>query len=157
MTVGGDHRGQRATKSGGFWHLYVDPDGHAVVRAELWGLTDGAGEDERTMLKSEIKNKLAAAQNGELRFGDKEDVREIWREPDLCELRLGYTSFDDTEPAGYKYRLYFAEPPQVQMLLLALKFGRKPATEAGLAVQDEHIDCASNRYVEGVSRRWGLP
>lgn len=156
MSSAGDHRGKRATEGGGFWHLYLDREGHAVVRAELWGLTDGAGQDDQTMLKAEIKHKMQAAMKGELRFGAKDDVSAIWREPDLCELRLGYISFDEMEPAGYRYRLYFAEPPQVQMLILGLKFARKPASQSGLDVQNEHIDCASNRYVEGLSRRWGL-
>jgi hypothetical protein len=154
---GGDRRGLRAAADGGYWHFYRDPRGLAVVRAELYGLTDGAtSAEEGAMLKAEIKHKLQAAMKGDLRFGEKEDVSGIWREPDLCELRLGHTSFDGSEPAGYKHRLYFAEPPQEQRLLLGLKFARKRANEAGLDEQNEHIDCASDRYVEGLPRKWGI-
>lgn len=167
MILGGDRRGERATADGGYWHFYLDPRGLALVRAEVHALTDGTGSEDGLMVKSELKTMLQAAQQGKLRFGDKEDVRGIWREPDLCELRLTHRSFeeldlldDDSEQVevddGYKYRLYFAEPPQEQRLLLGLKFGRVPANEAGLDLQDEHIDCASDRYVGGLSHRWGL-
>ena len=156
MTFGRDRRGLRAAQDGGYWHFYRNPNGGAVVAQEVWELTDGEGTDDAKMLKAEIKQKMEDARDGTLRFGEKEDVSGIWREPDLCELRLGHVSFDEDEPAGYKYRLYFAEPPQEQRLLLGLKFARKPATAAGLDDQNEHIVCASNRYIEGVMRRWGL-
>lgn len=155
MTLGGDRRGLRASQDGGYWQFYRDPDGRAVVSLEVWELTDKIGTDDALMLKAEIRQKMEAAKAGRLRFGEKEDVSSIWREPDLCELRLGHVSFDEEEPSGYKHRLYFAEPPQVQRLMLGLKFARKPATKAGLEHQDEHIDCASKRYIEGVSRLWG--
>ncbi|MEV8183381.1 hypothetical protein [Specibacter sp. NPDC078692] len=161
MTVGDDPRGRRATEDGGYWHFYHDPRGLALVRAEIHALTDGTGSEGGLLVKAEIRQMLQAAMNGKLRFGEKDDVSGIWREPDLCELRLTYRSFEEfedgvTEPAGYKYRLYFAEPPQDQRLLLGLKFGRVPANEAGLNLQDEHIDCASDRYITGLSHRWGL-
>lgn len=161
MTIGDDRRGQRATEHGGYWHFYLDPRRLALVRAEIHALTDGTGSEDGLMVKAEIRLMLQAAMEGKLRFGEKDDVSGIWREPDLCELRLTHRSFEEldegvTEPDGYKYRLYFAEPPQDQRMLLGLKFGRVPANKAGLDLQNEHIDLASDRYITGLSHRWGL-
>lgn len=147
----GFYRGCRATRDGGYWEFFRGKNGGAMVAAELFAFADGRlTSEDHVMLKEEVRSTMEAATQGRLLFGEQEDVREIWREPDMCELRLGFTSFDDSERQSYKYRLYFAEPTSVQMLLLALLFGRKPATEQGLDVQDEHIDEAGERYTSWV-------
>lgn len=149
----GQYRGSRATRDGGNWELFRDAAGSAVCATEIYGYTDLAPTAGSIMLKEELRLSMSKAAQGKLRFGEKDDVGEIYREPDMLELRLGYRAFDSQGGVPYKFRLYFAEPTAVLRLLLGLKFGKAPATEAGLKVQDEQIDKAGDRYMAWTQAR----
>ncbi|MCC3292268.1 hypothetical protein [Arthrobacter sp. zg-Y1110] len=117
-------------------------------------------KDERIMLRQELGNMMNAAAAGNLRFGAGEDVDYMRRDPDMLELRLTAHTFDPVEDhvppdtEGYKFRLYFAEPPIEQTMLLALKFGRARRNGTiGLDEQDVHVDEASTRYVSWTRAR----
>ena len=149
----GHYRGCRATRDGGYWELYRNQDGSAVCALEVFELTTPESTVENAMLKEELRLSLQKAAAGTLRFGAKADVREIHREPDMLELRLGFKPFGPDDGIRYKFRLYFAEPAMATRLLLGLKFAKAPASKAGLEVQDTHIDEAGIRYITWTQAR----
>lgn len=149
----GIYPGCRATRDGGTWEPFRDDFQRAVCAQELNALTKHS-DDERIMLRQELAEMMNAASAGQLRFGEGEDVDYMRREPNMLELRLTAHTFDPVsedgskDENGYKFRLYFAEPPIKPLMLLALKFAKARRTQEGLTEQDGHVDEASERYVK---------
>lgn len=95
---------------------------------------------EFKVLRQQLHRLMARAEIGKLTYGKSDDVVEIRREPSVLELRLTTTVQFPNEKR--KVRLYFSEPDLLDGVLLASKIAGKPATEAGLDLQDEHTEYA---------------
>jgi len=99
------------------------------------------------------------ATRGELVFGRHEEVGEIvHRPPNLLEMRVQLNEQAAEPKNRYLLRLYFAEPPEHDRLLLALHFARKPSAGDPAGTQQRQIREAAWRYNEGSKSNyaWGI-
>jgi len=72
--------------------------------------------------------------------------------PEIAELRI---QIDAHLPKPSLYRLYYAEPQEVDRLLLALRFATKHPDQRNRQ-QQKDIDAAYQRLCDGADRLWGL-
>jgi len=80
---------------------------------------------------------LLAAERGLLTYGKNRDVYAMSIQPAILELRLDRTV---QYPNGqHNIRLYFSEPLSRPSSMIAARLRAKPANEAGLKVQNVHI------------------
>ncbi|PSK93018.1 hypothetical protein CLV30_13145 [Haloactinopolyspora alba] len=111
------------------------------------------------MRTAEIGEVLRRATGGDLCWwkpGEGGDVRDIQRAPYLLELRWELEPFDGEIPPVLT-RLYFAEPEDYVELLLGLRFGTKDVRDPDSHDrQNDDIDVAERRRVEGRRWHWGL-
>ena len=114
--------------------------------------------DDLVEAKSQLKHYVADARAGTLTFEDPAAAGELPRFPDMLEIRVQVNP--DHEDVGKRHllRLYYAEPPDFDHVLLALMFARKPRGGDPDNVQTGQIRAAQGRYERG--RRggatWGL-
>lgn len=152
--------GDRSTRRGGYWRWCRErsADGRCAVKAEIFKHLDAIEGQEQFLAKAMWDRMSRDATRGRLRFGERLDVADIQRAPHLLEMRLQVNPDSPVPAKRYLLRLYFAEPPAHQRLLLGLKFGRKPSAGDPDSVQDRHINEARYRYNDGMenSYSWGI-
>lgn len=73
------------------------------------------------------------------------DVKRVHRQPDVLEIVVDWR--------GRRFRLYYAEPPTSKTMLLLLMLAEKPGGQAGLQVQDQHMDEAARRYLSWLRKQ----
>ena len=148
--------GDRSTRFGGYWRWCRDrPAGGCSPRRELFRVLDSIEGNARVLAESRWERMYLDASHVKLRFGPTEDVGLIVRKPDLLEMRLQVNPRHRDPAKRSILRLYFAEPDSHSRLLLALKFGKKPAGEDVGGTQDRHINDASHRLKDGQVNNWG--
>lgn len=100
-------------------------------------------KDDARLLRREILSTGRRAMQGQLVYGKHDDVYACSSGDLILEMR-----FDQRVqyPDGLRaVRLYFSEPDSLPGVLLSAKLAAKPATRAGLDLQDEHIEEAQLR------------
>ena len=145
----------RATRDGGAWFKYRESDGGSPINRELSKLEhlDAAG---RRLVESQLKNRTRRATQGKLRV--PRDTKEMERSGgEIASLRIQVNEDAPRSEDRLLFRLYYAEPDEVERLLLALGFSRKVVAR-GSEAQDRHIDTSFTRLTgEHATRRfWGL-
>ncbi|OAV61797.1 hypothetical protein A6F49_07840 [Enteractinococcus helveticum] len=89
------------------------------------------------LVQRSLQRMLIAAERGVLVYGKSDDVYEMRIQPAILELRLQRTvQYPD---GAYKIRLYFSEPVSQPSILVAARLRAKPANEAGLRRQNDHV------------------
>lgn len=133
--------GVRSCRDGGVWDQCRDYVGVASEREAVRRIS--RSECDFRLLLRELKGAMERATLGRLTYGDRDDVSKTRRSDFILELRMSQRV---QYPDGVRaVRLYFCEPDVVPGQMLIAKLGAKPATEAGLSVQDEQIDEADLR------------
>lgn len=150
--------GDRSTRDGGVWGFARDDTGSCQVENEIERVFDSIEGDEHYLASSLLDRMMSDAETGRLRFGEHEDIAVIQRVPDLLELRLQINPENKDLEKRFLLRLYFAEPPDVARLMLALKFGKKPRAGDPGGRQNRHINEARQRYDSGrsLAPKWGI-
>lgn len=133
--------GDRSCRRGGRWeNCHSTPDWKQQLEAVR---AISANDDDFRLLKGEIGRFLKRATTGDLEYGKNEDVYKMASASLVLELRFSQRV---EYPAGKRaVRLYFSEPSHQEELMLAVLLAAKPATEAGLDLQNEHIAEAQQR------------
>lgn len=128
------------------------------MKNEIIAVLDSIPGQEKLLVQARWEQMVKAAERGRLRMGENSDVAVIQRVPDLLELRVQVNPHHDDPSQRHLLRLYFAEPPSHERLMLALKFGKKPSAGDPGGRQDIHINDARYRYERGAvgGRTWGL-
>ncbi len=139
--------GSRSCQAGGSWETCEG----ASPTGELEAITVIArSPDDAKMLRREIKTSMNLASEGNLTYGKDSDVYASSTADLILEMR-----FDKRVqyPDGVRaVRLYFSEPDCNPDQLLAAHMAAKPATAAGLALQNDQMAEAQLR----VERHLGL-
>lgn len=106
--------------------------------------------DDAKLLRREMLTSMRLAEQGRLTYGKKADVYVCSSADLVLEMRFDHRV---QYPDGVRaVRLYFSEPDNLPDVLLSARLAAKPATAAGLELQDEHIADAQLR----VEKRLGL-
>lgn len=134
----------RSYDLGGTWCACDDPPTWEKEREALRVLSR-SGDDYRLFLR-EFDRFRRRAEHGDLEYGHDRDVWRSGRAYLVLELRYGQRlEYPDGTRA---VRLYFSEPDAIPDAMVAAKLAAKPATEAGLDLQDEHMDEAQLRILQ---------
>jgi hypothetical protein len=153
MSVREPTTANRATNSGGYWDFVRNGRGEDRVRTEIWAYVGYGSDIEKAMREQEIHDMLERATLGTLLHREKGeitggDVAAMSRAPGVFELIWNQVGGFAGEERPVLFRLYFAEPPEVDELLLGLFFSKKrvkPKREI-TTMQNEDIDEAGARY-----------
>ncbi|MGV2950691.1 hypothetical protein ACNPM8_01805 [Glutamicibacter sp. AGC46] len=142
----------RSTRSGGEWHhCRLPPDGICPTHPEIDRSFNNVPVAVRELVRAQFESKWDRAIKGDLKFGSKDDVGEVFtRPPVLFEMRVNHGARESRQQRRFLFRLYFAEPIDLTGVMLALKFGRKPGDGDTQGVQQSHIEEAGERFREGL-------
>ncbi|NIB22851.1 hypothetical protein HBA56_04150 [Pseudoteredinibacter isoporae] len=153
--------GHRCCSTGGFWHNaeYKIDTPSTVPREEEQEFSKLGGANRFTLKAYyyKLKNK---AKVGNLSISANEVKpgigSQLLRRDELFELII--TKQEEKDDSHISLRLYFAEPPQVDDLLLAIGFTRKPSKSDVDGTQNSHIREAYYRFDRGakLANPWGL-
>lgn len=140
--------GQRSCGVGGTWSICHSKPAWSAQLAAVQQLT--LNQDDFRLLKRELARLWKLAETGDLEYGKDKDVNKMQTGDMVLEMRfrhhVGY-------PEGKRaVRLYFTEPDHEPDVMLAVSLGAKPATEAGLDLQNDHIAEAQARIVDHFTR-----
>lgn len=146
----GDEFALRSTRGGGSWDFARDLKGNCPGKKSLFAYMGYGTEVERLLRERELLGMLNAAEEGRLTRGPGQDVSKVGRHSELLEMRFGHVTAIRGEDRPVRFRLYFAEPPQVEGLLLGLIFHKKAIhgmTDAQIrSEQNKSIDDAAALY-----------
>lgn len=128
------------------------------VAAETVAILGSLEGDDLAEAKSQLKHYVEAARTGTLTFEDPPAAGELPRFPDMLEIRVQVNPEHENVERRHLLRLYYAEPPDFEPVLLALMFARKPRGGDPDGVQSGQIRVAQGRYERGQRRgaTWGL-
>ncbi|WP_178945937.1 hypothetical protein [Kocuria sp. TGY1127_2] len=145
----------RATRKGGIWFKYRANTGGSPINSELSVLDHLDATDKRLVI-SQLKLKAKLATQGKLRVPRETKVMKR-SGGEIASLRIQINQDAPREEDRLLFRLYYAEPNEVEKLLLALKFGRKVVAQ-GSEAQNIHIDTSFTRLTSDHATRgfWGL-
>jgi hypothetical protein len=132
------------------WHFYVDDAGHSPLTDEILACFNGLVGSARIARYTAISQRLNAAARGALTW--PEELKPVVRDPELWEIRWG---FDDEQ-----WRMYHGEPAQAPGWLISLRFHQKDTRgKQGeqREAQNQEMNVATLRFIEGRPRQWGLP
>lgn len=158
-----NHRANRYRSTNGTGGTWVDaweaPDfAKCPVAEETRKILGSLTGDDLADAKAQLKEYTSRAAAGTLPFEEPAAAGELPAFPDMLEIRVQVNPDAEDVSRRHLLRLYYAEPPDFEQILLALMFARKPRGEDRDAVQTRQIRQAQGRYIRG--RRhgatWGL-
>lgn len=134
---------------------------HCPVAREITQIMDAleaTDEDAHLEAKSQLKRFIRQAREGALTFDDPPAAGELPKYPDMLEIRVQVNPDHPDVSKRHLLRLYYAEPPEHEHVLLALHFARKPRGQDRDGVQTRQIKTAQWRYTSGNrdGATWGL-
>lgn len=143
---------ERATRHGGTWVYWRRRGGGNPIHSEFGSAIRGLSERDQNALESRVRMLMEKAEAGQIQppAEAKEMVSSCGQ---VAELRIQVGQYRD---APLPFRLYYAEPEEVDRCLLALSFKRK-LTDHRMNQQQDHVEEATRRLLEGRERLWGLP
>lgn len=145
----------RSTRDGGVWEFARDEKGDCPCKRAMFAYTKYGTAIEQTIRAREFLAMLEAAEKGRLVRGEKADVARIYRHktlPNLYELRFGRVKPIPGEALPVQFRLYFAEPPEVDGLMLGLSFEKKSIE----GLTDEEIQAEQNRSIDDAAAIYAM-
>lgn len=124
----------RSCKKGGRWELCPYPNKDSDLHT-IETMIDN--KHQFLLLQRTLQRMLRAAESGTLIYGKNEDVYAMRVQPAILELRLSRrVQYPD---GAYNIRLYFSEPLSLPEAMVAARLRAKPASQAGLMMQNEHV------------------
>ena len=138
-------RAWRSTRDGGHWEFARDGKGGCPVKDRINIHTIVGTKVEQAVREAELGQHFQDAADGRLQWGA--DVKAVRRESGLYEIRWTRATAFAGEERPVHFRMYFAEPPEVDGLLLGLWFHKKAfkklSAREKTAAQDAEIGHAA--------------
>lgn len=145
----------RSTRDGGTWDWARGEQTDSPCKRAIFAYTEYGTEIEQAIRAREFLGMLEAAEQGRLIRGEKADVAPIYRHknlPNFYELRFGKIKPIPGEALPVQFRLYFAEPPEVDGAILGLSFEKK-AIEG---LSDKQIQAAQNHSIDDAAATYTM-
>lgn len=140
--------GVRSCRDGGKWEVCRNERGANYWMGEVEALKAALTEVEFALSQQELRQKMAAAMEGELTYGSgaEFDVEQMASAPDVLEIRLDTRTGDNDQTM--MIRLYFSEPEELPGRLVALMLAWKRPGPIGVDLQTKQAQVASRRLNE---------